>query len=106
MDKNTIIGFILIGLLLFGYSWMSRPSQEQLEQQKAIQRYNDSIMQVENAKLSAAQNSQFTKNSLSNSKTDSSTLTINEDSLHQQQLQETYGIFSRFAEGQEKKLKL
>ena len=55
MDKNTIIGFILIGLLLFGYSWMSRPSQEQLEQQKAIQRYNDSIMQVENAKLSAAQ---------------------------------------------------
>ena len=82
MDKNTIIGFILIGLLLFGYSWMSRPSQEQLEQQKAIQRYNDSIMQVENAKLSAAQNSQFTKDSLSNSKTDSSTLTINEDSLH------------------------
>ncbi|BCI64496.1 membrane protein insertase YidC [Coprobacter secundus] len=106
MDKNTIIGFILIGLLLFGYSWMSRPSQEQLEQQKAIQRYNDSIMQVENAKLSAAQNSQFAKDSLSNSKTDSSTLIINEDSLHQQQLQETYGIFSRFAEGQEKKLKL
>ena len=102
MDKNTIIGFILIGLLLFGYSWMSRPSQEQLEQQKAIQRYNDSIMQVENAKLSAAQNSQFAKDSLSNSKTDSSTLIINEDSLHQQQLQETYGIFSRFAEGQEK----
>lgn len=40
MDKNTIIGLVLIVLLLIGFSYFSRPSQEQME---AYQRYNDSI---------------------------------------------------------------
>ena len=40
MDKNTITGLILIGLLLIGFSYFSRPSEEQLA---AIQQYNDSI---------------------------------------------------------------
>ena len=31
MDKNTIIGLVLIGVLLVGFSILSRPSQEQLE---------------------------------------------------------------------------
>ena len=30
MDKNTIIGLLLIGVVLFGYVWWSQPSQEQL----------------------------------------------------------------------------
>lgn len=30
MDKNTIIGFLLIAALLFGYSWFSRPSEEEM----------------------------------------------------------------------------
>lgn len=30
MDKNTIIGFLLIAALLFGYSWFSRPSEEEV----------------------------------------------------------------------------
>lgn len=49
MDKNTIIGLVLIGLLLIGFSWFSQPSKEQ---QEAMQRYNDSIaliQQEENA---------------------------------------------------------
>ena len=32
MDKNTIIGLVLIGVLLVGFSILSRPSQEQLEE--------------------------------------------------------------------------
>lgn len=47
MDKNTIIGFILIGIVLFGFSWWNRPTPEQLEAQ---QRYQDSIAQIELAK--------------------------------------------------------
>lgn len=43
MDKNTIIGFGLMGAVLVLFTWLSRPSQEQLEQQK---RYNDSIAAV------------------------------------------------------------
>ena len=44
MDKNTITGLVLIGILLVGFSILSRPSQEQLEAQ---QHYYDSIAQVQ-----------------------------------------------------------
>ncbi len=45
MDKNTIIGFILIGVVLVAFSWFNRPTPEQLEAQR---RYQDSIAMVEN----------------------------------------------------------
>lgn len=32
MDKNTITGFVLIALVIFGFSWYSRPSKEEIEQ--------------------------------------------------------------------------
>ena len=44
MDRNTITGLVLIAILLVGFSFLSRPSQEQLEAQ---QRYYDSIAQVQ-----------------------------------------------------------
>ena len=44
MDKNTITGLVLIGILLVGFSILSRPSQEQLEAQ---QHYYDSIAQTQ-----------------------------------------------------------
>lgn len=47
MDKNTIIGFVLIGIVLFGFSWLNRPTPEQIEAQR---RYQDSIAQIEMAK--------------------------------------------------------
>lgn len=34
MDKNTLIGLLLMGLLIFGMSWCNRPSEEQLRQQQ------------------------------------------------------------------------
>ena len=40
MDKNTITGLVLIGILLVGFSFPSRPSEEQIAAQK---RYYDSI---------------------------------------------------------------
>lgn len=44
MDRNTVIGFVLIGAILFAYSWLSKPSDAQVKLQ---QRYNDSIALVE-----------------------------------------------------------
>lgn len=44
MDKNTITGIVLIGVLLFAFSWFNQPSQEQVDAQR---RYYDSIAQVE-----------------------------------------------------------
>ncbi|MDR2859699.1 MAG: membrane protein insertase YidC [Mediterranea sp.] len=57
MDKNTVIGLVLIGVLLIGFSYFGRPSQEQLE---AAKHHNDSISSVKKqeeelkAKASAA----------------------------------------------------
>ncbi|MCK9160376.1 MAG: membrane protein insertase YidC [Bacteroidaceae bacterium] len=52
MDKNTITGLVLIGALLVAFSFLSRPSSEQLALQK---KYYDSISQVqkEQAELKA-----------------------------------------------------
>lgn len=44
MDKNTIIGLVLIGLLLIGFTYFSRPSEEQMA---AWKHYNDSIALVQ-----------------------------------------------------------
>ncbi len=44
MDKNTITGLVLIAILLVGFSFLSRPSKEQLAAQ---QHYYDSIAQVQ-----------------------------------------------------------
>ena len=52
MDKNTLIGFLLIALIIVGFTIWQTPSKEQLEAQ---QRYNDSVAAVQKAKLEAQQ---------------------------------------------------
>lgn len=49
MDKNTIMGLVLMGILLIGFSWWSQPSKEQ----QAAQTKKDSIeaVQQHNAKV-------------------------------------------------------
>ena len=44
MDKNTIIGFALILAILVGFSWWTKPSEEEIARQQA---YNDSIAAVQ-----------------------------------------------------------
>lgn len=46
MDKNTITGLVLIVILLVGFSYLSRPSEEQ---KVAYTRYQDSIATVKQA---------------------------------------------------------
>ena len=43
MDKNTIIGFVLIAAVLFGYSWFTKPTPEQLQE---LQRRNDPLLRL------------------------------------------------------------
>ena len=33
MDKNTVLGFILIALVWIGYAWWTQPSAEQIAAQ-------------------------------------------------------------------------
>ncbi|MDD3788866.1 MAG: hypothetical protein PHO94_09250, partial [Petrimonas sp.] len=44
MDKNTLIGLLLIGAIIIGFTIYNRPSQEQMAEQRRVQ---DSIAAVE-----------------------------------------------------------
>ena len=50
MDKNTILGFVLIALIVIGFSVLNKPS----EKEAAIKRTNDSIALVEQSKAELA----------------------------------------------------
>lgn len=50
MDKNTILGFVMIAAILIGFSIMNRPNEEEIARQKA---YNDSISLVLQAQQQA-----------------------------------------------------
>jgi YidC/Oxa1 family membrane protein insertase len=54
MDRNSIIGLLLIGVVLIGFSIWNQPGKEQIE---AMKRQRDSIAQVEkaNEKIKAAE---------------------------------------------------
>ena len=51
MNKDTIIGFVLIALVLIGYSWYNQPSAEQIE----AARKQDSIAAIAKEKAEKAQ---------------------------------------------------
>ncbi|MBP3353118.1 MAG: membrane protein insertase YidC [Bacteroidales bacterium] len=88
MDKNTIIGFLLIAALLFGYSWLNQPSQEEIEQAK---KYNDSIALVQQEMLQAIAEAEAIKAQTENVVTDSAMVDA--------QLKAEFGEFSSVAQG-------
>ena len=54
MDKNTITGFILMALVLIGFTWYSRPSEEQIK----AQHVRDSIAAVQREEAQKAEAAQ------------------------------------------------
>lgn len=54
MDRNTIVGFVLIALVLFGFAWWQQPSDEQLAQERK-EFVQDSIAAVKKAAQIKAQ---------------------------------------------------
>ncbi len=102
MDRNTIIGFILMILILVGFSWFNRPSQEQIEAQ---QRYQDSIAAVQ-----AKERAEFEANAAAAQKQTTLELdsidSTNPDSLRSVQLQNEFGVFSVAAEGKDETVTL
>lgn len=84
MDKNTIIGFLLIGVVLFAFSWFNRPTPEQVEMQR---HYQDSIAKVEYAQQQELQK-QENKNALIED-----SLGVLPDSVRAARLQRDFGVF-------------
>lgn len=97
MDKNTWIGFLLIAVIIVGFSLLNRPSEEQLAERQRIQ---DSIALVqaqerETQMLSEkiAQEVKATQNSEVVAETDHEAL--------EQQVAAVYGPFAPAAKGEE-----
>ena len=51
MDKNTILGLVLMVVVVLLFSWWMQPTPDQLEAQR---RYNDSIAAVEAERMAEA----------------------------------------------------
>ena len=97
MDKNTWIGFLLIAGIIVGFSFLQRPSKEQLAER---QRQYDSIALVRQAQAEA----QLIADQLAaaeQAKADSAFQAERAD-LMQQQVQATYGNFAPSAQGEDK----
>ncbi len=95
MDKNTWIGFLLIALIIIGFSIISRPSQKELAER---QRINDSIAFVQQQEREAQRLSDMVTAQLRADSAEKADHAIGEDL--QQQLDQTYGAFAVSAKGE------
>lgn len=94
MDKNTIIGFVMIALIIIGFSQLNKPSDEEIAKQA---RYNDSIALVNQARLE-------TEIALDKAKTAAAidTVAANDTTNISAKIADAFGDFSVAAKGEEK----
>jgi len=90
MDKNTIIGFILIILLLIGFTYLNRPSKEQIEAQR---RYQDSITNLQQSQTGEQQAATIQQQSEEQKNIP--------DSLKKEQIAANFGDFAEAVQGSE-----
>jgi len=93
MDRNTIIGFILIILVIIGFSYFNRPSKEQIEAQR---RYQDSIEKVRQAQIDEQQAA-----AIQQEVEEIKILETNSDSIKQTHNFAKFGNFAEAAQGTE-----
>lgn len=114
MDRNTVIGFVLLGGLIIAFFFMqSRVANEARLEQAKKQHIEDSIKRVEHIKDSIAELSKPkelpAQNGTAIQLADSVTKTLSpeaaaklQDSLNQVQKQQTHGAFASVASGAER----
>lgn len=93
MDRNTIIGFLLIAAILVGFSLLNRPSEEQ---RQADMHRRDSIEMVRKAQYEAERKAQETAEAILAAQSEELA-----DSIHDVRSRELYGAFSVSAKGEE-----
>ncbi|MDR1407204.1 MAG: membrane protein insertase YidC [Tannerella sp.] len=94
VDKNTIIGFILIGAVIMLFSWLNRPTPEQMEAMEAQRHYQDSIAQVQFAAQAETAAAPVRQPEISAAEEIP-------DSVKTVRLAQTYGAFAAASEGEE-----
>lgn len=96
MDKNSIIGIVLIGVILIGYSIFTKPARE--AQMEAIRR-NDSIARVEQLRQQELQQNRELQEGASAAAESSSQTGTDPVVIREQE--EKFGVFSGALEGEE-----
>jgi YidC/Oxa1 family membrane protein insertase len=106
MDRNSVIGLLLIGLILIGFSIWNQPSTEELE---ALRKYEDSVAAAtktpekqaatQGTSLSPVSETTETAPAVAALPGDS---TVSSDSLQTLRLIQEYGDFYTGAQGEEK----
>jgi YidC/Oxa1 family membrane protein insertase len=99
MDKNTVIGFVLIGLVLFLFTWLNRPTPEQIE----ARRMQDSIARVEQARQLEEQLQPQKKELVPGGEIPNELLP---NSVRATQLESQFGVFASSIEGTEETIGL
>jgi len=105
MNKNTVIGTLLMCALLFGYMYVSQPTPEQIEAQR---RYNDSIAKANAEAVVEKTAEAMTADTLSESEAtpkDSAQMALL-DSLNNVKIFQTYGNLAEATQGSEQKVVL
>ncbi|MGH2648861.1 MAG: membrane protein insertase YidC, partial [Ginsengibacter sp.] len=82
MDRNTVIGFVLLALLFFGYFYYNKQGQVALEKER--QHIQDSINRLK-PKVDTSANTALVTNNNSSSKKDSALLDIEQDTAGKEQ---------------------
>jgi YidC/Oxa1 family membrane protein insertase len=97
MDRNSIVGVLLIVLILIGFTWWLTPSKEEKAQQ---QRAQDSIMRVERARSEAVAAEQSAQLRDTTERKDSATVVSGDTTLSD--VSNLYGSFANSSKGSEK----
>ena len=87
MDKNTITGFVLIGIVIFAFSWFNQPSQEQIE---AIRHQQDSLARI---------GAQAQAKSLALEDPVAESFVGESDSAYNKRMEANFGLFAKAVKG-------
>ena len=94
MDKNTWIGFLIIAVIIIGFSWIQRPSKEQLVERQRIQ---DSISMVR-MMAAEAQRISDSLQLVAGAPEEKEIVSVEQQ---QERLQAAYGTFAPAAQGED-----
>lgn len=103
MNKDTIIGFALIFLIIIGYTWYVSPSEEELEQQRVEMVRQDSLLELnkEQARIAEIERKDVEQEQVEAQEINQISPAVNDSMLNSMNLNK-YGSFAAMTSGEEK----
>ena len=105
MDKNTIIGLVIISVLLIGYMFLSRPSKEEIAERERIQDsiLHENMVKEEEARVAAELLKEEAEKAEKEAAAMADTLSPEQiDSIKNVKLRNEHGIFANAVNGENK----